>query len=262
LTAAHVVVEDVGCDALQLDAADAHHLGAVLRLRPGEEVTATDGAGGSRLYRWEGRGLLSALSAPAFAERPSPPLTVGFAPVKGERPEWAVQKLTELGIDRILLLRTARSVVRWGPAQVERMRRVARQALMQSHGVWLPAVEGPVDFAEAIRLPGAALADPGGGPPHAGCNVVLVGPEGGWAPAELAAEAELGLAGPAGRAGPGLAAGAGLAGLAATAGPAAIPAKVRLAPTVLRTETAAVAAGVILSALRWGIVDGVPPDDQ
>ncbi|HLI53840.1 MAG TPA: 16S rRNA (uracil(1498)-N(3))-methyltransferase, partial [Acidimicrobiales bacterium] len=174
MTAAHVVVEDIDRDVVRLGAGDAHHLGAALRLRPGEEVSATDGGGGWRLYRWEGGGLLNAVSAPTFSERPSPPLTVGFAPVKGERPEWAVQKLTELGIDRILVLRTARGVVRWGPPQVERMRRVARQALMQSRGVWLPAVEGPVDFCEAIRLPGAALADPGGGPVWVGCTVVLV----------------------------------------------------------------------------------------
>ena len=61
---------------------------------------------------------------------PSPELTVGFALVKGERPEVGVQKLTELGVDRIVPFVAARSVVRWdptGPArQVERLRRVAR----------------------------------------------------------------------------------------------------------------------------------------
>ena len=64
-----------------------------------------------------------------------PELTVVFAPVKGERPEWVVQKLTELGIDRIVPLRSERSVVRWtgqrGQATVERLRRVAREAAAQ-----------------------------------------------------------------------------------------------------------------------------------
>ena len=64
-----------------------------------------------------------------------PALTVAFAPVKGERPEWVVQKLTELGIDRIVPLVSERSVVRWsgarGKATVERLRRVAREAAAQ-----------------------------------------------------------------------------------------------------------------------------------
>ena len=50
---------------------------------------------------------------PRRVARLRPELTVAFAPTKGDRPEWVVQKLTELGIDRIVPLRTVRSVVRW-----------------------------------------------------------------------------------------------------------------------------------------------------
>ena len=82
-----------------------------------------------------------------------PALTVAFAPVKGERPEWVVQKLTELGIDRIVPLLSERSVVRWsgarGKATVERLRRVAREAAAQCRRVWLPEV------ADTVRLRGA-----------------------------------------------------------------------------------------------------------
>jgi len=156
-----------------------------------------------------------------------PPVTVAFAPPKGDRPEWAVQKLTELGVDVIVPLLAARSVVRWtgdrtaGP--VERLRRVAREAAMQSRRAWLPVVEDPLPFAAAAARPGAALAVAGGDPPSLARPVVLVGPEGGWDTDEL---------------------GAGLP-------------TIGLGPHVLRTETAAVVAGTLLVALRAGLV--APP---
>ena len=92
---------------------------------PGEPVVAADGAG-----RWVPCRVAPTAPAggprgadparPAGARRPGrdrapagPEVTVAFAPTKGDRPEWVVQKLTELGVDRIVPLRTARSVVRW-----------------------------------------------------------------------------------------------------------------------------------------------------
>jgi 16S rRNA (uracil1498-N3)-methyltransferase len=154
-------------------------------------------------------------------------LTVVFAPAKGERPEWVVQKLTELGIDRIVPLATRRGVVRWsgerGRGALERLRKVARQAAAQSRRVWLPEIDGILDFSE---LPGLAdagavvLAHPGGGRPSRAHRVVAVGPEGGWSGDELAS---------------------------------GLP-TVGLGPGVLRAETAAVTAASLLVALRAGTV--------
>ncbi len=91
-------------------------------------------------------------SSPALA----PALTVAFAPTKGERPEWVVQKLTELGIDRIVPLVSERSVVRWeggrGQKAVERLRRVAREAAAQCRRVWLPEITDVVHFADLSGL--------------------------------------------------------------------------------------------------------------
>ncbi len=164
------------------------------------------------------------------AQAQSPPVTVGFALTKGERPDWAVQKLTEVGVDRILLLETVRSVVRLGAdaaeRRVQRWRRVAREAAVQSRRTFLPQVVGVVPLsdvlADAGNEPGRAvcLAEPGGEPPSLSRPVVLVGPEGGWAPEEL---------------------GQGLPALG-------------LGPSVLRTESAAVAAGLLLCSLRAGVV--------
>jgi 16S rRNA (uracil1498-N3)-methyltransferase len=234
--AAQVFVEDPSRPELTDD--DQHHLVRVLRLRVGEVVVASDGrgrwrpcrlgdpAGGSQLGRWP---WLEA-DGPVLAEdAPTPQLTVAFAPVKGDRPEWVVQKLTELGIDRIVPLLTARSVVRWdgdrGDRAVARLRRVAREAAAQCRRVWLPAVtevRTVADLARSTRDGTAALTRLGGDPPVPGTTVLAVGPEGGWAPEEL----DLGLP------------------------------EVGLGPFVLRSETAAVAAGSILAALRAGTVVG------
>ena len=159
--------------------------------------------------------------------RTEPLLTVAFAPVKGERPEWVVQKLTELGIDRIVPLRTERSVVRWngarGRSTVERLRRVARDAAAQSRRVWVPAVEETIDFEALSGLgdPGdVVLAQLSGERPTAAHRVVAVGPEGGWSATELAA---------------------------------GLP-TVGFGLSVLRAETAAVTAGALLASLRTGTV--------
>ena len=224
--AAHVFVADL--DAPELDEGDRHHLGRVLRLRPGEAVTVSDGAGRWRPCRLRA-GLGLEPDGPVTEEpRAAPAVTVAFALTKGERPEWVVQKLTEVGVDRIVPVAAARSVVRWeggkATAQVARLRQVARAAAMQARRAWLPEVGELAGFAEAVeRLApeGVALVHAGGSPPSLDRPAVLVGPEGGWAPAEL--ERSLPM--------------------------------VSLGPTVLRAETAAVAAGLLLCAIRGGLVD-------
>lgn len=237
--AAMVFVADPAAPVLTEE--DAHHLVDVLRLRPGEPVVAADGAG-----RWAPcrvgaagprgrRAPRPGEDLPAVLEREGPvveapprhpPITVGFVPTKGDRPEWVTRRLTELGVDRIVPVRSVRSVVRWdgarGDRAVERLRRVAREAAAQSRRPRLPDVLGLTRLEDFEDRTGesARLAQPGGRPPSLRPPVLVVGPEGGWDPEELV------------RYGPG----------------------VGLGPTVLRAETAAVAAGTILGALRSGLV--------
>lgn len=217
----------------ELRAPDAHHLRTVLRLRDGALVVAADGVGGWRPCRFRLPAAGLEPDGPLLrAPEPDPPVTVAFVPVKGERPEWVVQKLTEVGVDRVVVLHTARSVVRWDrqPAQQERalqrLRRVAESAAAQSRRPRLPSVDGITDLstfveAESVRGISVAVADVGGPPPRLSHPTIAVGPEGGWTDPE--------------RATPGTAA-------------------VGLGPAVLRAETAAVAAGVIICALRGGSV--------
>ncbi len=216
-----------------VDRADAHHLLDVLRLRPGELVVAADGAGSwvaCRVAAGPGGSDADAILVPdggvTTVARPGTEVTVAFAPAKGDRPEWVVQKLTELGVDRIVPIRSRRAVVRWDGDRairaVDRLRRVAREASAQCRRAWLPEVS---DVSTVGALAGSTglslcLAQPGGAPPSLAQPVVAIGPEGGWDDAELA------LA----------------------------PGTVGLGPTVLRAETAAVAAGTILCALRNGLV--------
>lgn len=218
--AAHAFVADL--DAPELADDDRRHLERVLRLRPGEDVTVSDGAGRWRLCRFADP--LEPVGGVVEDERLSPTVAVAVSLTKGERLDWAVQKLTEVGVDLIVPVAAARSVVRWdgerAPHHLARLRRIARQAAMQSRRTWLPTVDDLRSFAEAAAMPGAALAAPGGAPPSLERPVVLVGPEGGWSDEEAAA---------------------------------GLP-RVSLGPTVLRSETAAVAAATLLCALRAGLI--------
>jgi len=242
--AAQVFVDDPAYPRVSPD--DIHHLARVLRLRAGEEVIVSDGAGRWARTVWQGgeAGDLAAVrdeagpggdGAVQFEEAPSPALTVAFAPTKGERPEWVVQKLTELGIDRIVPLVSERSVVRWGPTRgrtaVERLRRVAREAAGQCRRVWLPEVSDVVAFGDLAGLGGAGevvLAQLSGDRLHAAQRVVAVGPEGGWSSAEL------------------------------TSG---LP-TVGFGLSVLRAETAAVTAGALMVSLRTGTVAPVAMEES
>lgn len=184
-SAAHVFVESL--DAPELSPDDTHHLFRVLRVRDGEVVTASDGAGGWMAMRAAGGVLV--IDGPIVREPAPAPCTIASAIPKGDRAEWMVQKLTEIGVAEIVLLHCARSVVRWegerGAKQLARLQRVAREAAVQSRRVWLPVVRGPVPFAEAAALPGAVLAEPDGERGVPG-TTVIIGPEGGFAPEELA----------------------------------------------------------------------------
>ncbi len=184
-SAAHVFVSSL--DAPELDPDDAHHLLRVLRLRDGEVVTVSDGNGGWRQCIIAGGALVpdgAVIHEPAVTA-----LTIAAAIPKGDRVEWMVQKLTEVGVGEIVLLHCVRSAVRWdgerSQKQLAKLRKIAREAAMQSRRVWLPTVSGPVDYAEMAAREGAVVAEPDG-TPFTGAALVIIGPEGGFSPDELA----------------------------------------------------------------------------
>lgn len=213
-------------DAPKLDDTDMHHLTRVLRVRPGEPLCLSDGAGRWRTARLgqypDGLGEITSV------RRAAPEVTVAVAMAKGSRTDLVVQKLTELGVDRIVLLHAARSVVRWDAAEIprrmERMGRVLREAAMQSRQVWLPHLCGPMSphaVAAVVEGP-VAVAEPGGSPPDLAVPTVLIGPEGGWTHDELDGVNHV----------------------------------VGLGGSVLRVETAAITVGAMLCAQRDGWLGG------
>ena len=107
--AAHAFVVDL--DAPELSEDDRRHLQRVLRLRAGEDLTVSDGAGRWRMCRFADP--LEPVGKIVESERPSPLVTVALALTKGERLDWAVQKLSEVGVDVVVPFAAARSVVRW-----------------------------------------------------------------------------------------------------------------------------------------------------
>ncbi len=218
----HVFANNLETPALRDE--DRHHLTRSLRLRPGDTFTVSDGEGSWRVCRLGSgtQGAAEPNGEVVYVEAPRPKLTVGFALIKGGRAELVVQKLTELGVDAIVPFTAEHSVVRWdadrATRHIERLRRVAREAAMQSRQVRIPEVGEVAEFADLAAGPGAVRADITGNPPSLDHPTVLIGPEGGWSDAERRQ----------------------------------LPA-IRISSSVLRSETAAITAAALLTALRDGV---------
>ena len=214
----HVFVESLASPMLSDD--DRHHLAKSLRVRPGDPLTLSDGAGSWRTARFgeplEVSGEIVTPPAPAYE------LGLAVALTKSSKPEFAVQKATELGIDVVVLFGADHSVAKWDDAkaakQLLRLNRVAREAAMQSHRVTIPAVEIVADLDTVIQTwaTGLARADFGGEQVAEHARMIAIGPEGGWSERERRA----------------------------------LPAAVELGPHVLRAETAAVVASSQLVTSR------------
>jgi 16S rRNA (uracil1498-N3)-methyltransferase len=229
--------ERLAGDTVCLDGPEGRHA-SVRRLRPGEQVLVTDGAGGvARCTVAATAGARVDLSVVKRRREPPPRprVVVAQALAKGGRGELAVELMTEVGVDEVIPWRAARCVVEWrgerGDRALAGWRSTAREATKQARRAWLPTIAEPcttgqlaqrvhgsrlgVVLSETARTPLGTLPQV----PADGEIVVVVGPEGGLTDDELAA-----------------------------LGPA-----YRLGPTVLRTSTAgAVAAALVLSrTARW-----------
>lgn len=236
---------DTGALAV-VDGDEGFHAATVRRIRPGERLVLGDGAGGLArcLVEHAGRdGLHARVLERWSVARAQPSVTVVQALPKSERSELAIELATEAGADAFLAWHAARCVANWQGARVDRglrrWRAVARSAARQSRRAHIPAVDGVLSTAaltQRIRdeVAGGAkvltlhesaterLADVAVA--QANSVLLVVGPEGGIAPDEVAALTEAGAV------------------------------AVRLGPQVLRTSTAAAVALGALGVLtgRWG----------
>lgn len=241
--ALHFLVENSGSatigDIVSLTGAEAKHAAVVRRLRVGESVTIGDGAGA-----WFD-GAVADVSATRVdvritgrsdADAPSTRLTLVQALAKGDRDELAVQAACELGVDEVVPWQASRSISRWeGPKAVKghaRWSAIVREASKQAHRAWVPDVSMPLTTAQLLaRAEGQRILvlDPTATRRLSAIKadgrdlVLIVGPEGGITPEELAKFEGAGAE------------------------------RVRLGDTVLRTSTAGPAAIAVLSTAlgRW-----------
>ncbi|MBB6344533.1 16S rRNA (uracil1498-N3)-methyltransferase [Nonomuraea muscovyensis] len=226
---------------LVLGGAEGRHAAAVRRLRAGERVDLTDGAGA--VAECVVREVLKDALRLDVTSRyemaaPQPRLVVVQGLPKGDRGELAVEMMTEAGVDVIVPWAASRSITQWkgerAAKALGRWRSTAREAGKQARRFHLPEVTEPASTARVEQLlAGAALglvlheeaAEPLSGVelPAGGDIVVVVGPEGGVGDEELGRFRAV----------------------------KAVP--VLLGPTVLRTSTAGVAAAAVLLARtgRW-----------
>ena len=240
------VLDDLGAAApdavVTLDGPEGRHAVSAMRLAPGEAVALVDGCGrrvSGAVMSVQGRDRIDIRVETVVDEvMPMPTITVVQALAKGDRGERAVELLTEIGVDVIVPWAARNCVARWNQDRADRGHRrwvdAAHTAAKQSRRARFPQVAPLATTAEIVTLVrGASLAlllhEVAEGslaavtPPTSGDVVVIVGPEGGIAPEEVAALEAAG----------------------------AIP--IRLGPTVLRTSSAGMAAVAALLARteRW-----------
>jgi 16S rRNA (uracil1498-N3)-methyltransferase len=221
---------------ITLDGSEGRHAADVRRLRSGEPIWLTDGAG----TRWEGvvadvrRGALDVdLSRVVGEPAPSPRLVAVQALAKGGRDESAIEAMTEVGVDEVVAWTATRSIAKWTDRTGSRWQSTVAAAAKQARRSWWPSVTGPATTAEVGVRVGAAdvalvldetatesIVDVD----LAGVTelLVVVGPEGGITDDELEALTAAGAR------------------------------AVRLGPNVLRSSTAGVAAlSAICARCRW-----------
>ncbi|MFP5253273.1 MAG: 16S rRNA (uracil(1498)-N(3))-methyltransferase [Actinomycetes bacterium] len=227
-------------DRVTLDGDEGRHAVVVKRIRVGEQVALTDGAGTTAVVTVTETGkasLTGTVDEVRSVEQEMPRVVVVQAIPKGDRGELAVEMLTEVGVDVIVPWTASRCVAVWKGERAEkslaRWRSTAREAAKQARRSWFPEVREPVGLDEVVALLENAsvpvvLHEAASGPlanipvPGRGEIVIVVGPEGGISDDELAAFAAVGAE------------------------------PVRLGSSVLRTSTAGVAAtAALLARTRW-----------
>jgi 16S rRNA (uracil1498-N3)-methyltransferase len=227
-------------DAVLLDGPEGRHAATVRRTRVGEHLLLTDGAGlrvEAEVVAVASASLDLVVVSVAHDPAPSPRLVLVQALAKNDRDDQAVEAATECGVDEVVPWQAGRSVVQWRGERGEKARRkwdavlvaATKQSRRSRRPVLAPAAT-TADLVARVRAAAAAyvLHEDATVPlatvvlPDAGDVVVVVGPEGGVAPEEVA--------------------------LLEAAGAVTV----RLGSTVLRSSSAGPAALAVLSAMsRW-----------
>jgi len=230
------IADEVSLNRAALTGDHADHLIRVLRARVGQEFDIAAGNTENRDSVRRGRIVSIAEGRVEFelgeeiSSAPAAKVTLLIAVFKFDRMEWAIEKCTELGVSRIvpvLARRTDAHLASASAKRAERWRRLAHQAAEQSRRACPPEIAVPLQLQEAASLAGALkivlaeserqidLRDVLSAPSREGDVLLAVGPEGGWTEDELHAFHKAGWV------------------------------TASLGPTILRAETAAIAAAAI-----------------
>lgn len=238
------VTEDLKPEArLRLAAPASHHLVTVLRAKAGESVALFNGKDGewsAKILRAERKGADLRVEKQRRPQSREPDLWLAFAPVKRAKTDLIAEKATELGASRLLPVMSERCIAE--RVKIARLESIAREAAEQCGRLSLPEIVEPATLAVLLEdWPGGTRLffcdEAGGAPPlleaaqdaGSGPLGLLVGPEGGFSPAERER---------------------------LSAHPDVVP--VSLGDRILRAETAAIAALAILQATHSHARDDLP----
>lgn len=186
--------------SVTLTSDEARHLREVLRLKAGDEVQVFDGAGKEfRAIVSQARREVAELELKdeIASARPESPLqlTLAVALLKGEKFDLAVQKGTELGVNRFVPLTTRYADIRLrdeadAAKRVARWQRIALEAAKQCGRAVVPEISTPASFQSVIKEDSCVLFSEREGQPlntdlRTRNLIAVVGSEGGWADEEL-----------------------------------------------------------------------------
>lgn len=194
---------DIANNTIRITGGDAYHIGRVLRMRMGDELTVCDEQG------TDYRGIITAISpqeilldiiskTPTLSE-PSLHVTLYQGLPKSDKMDWIIQKTVELGIRRIVPVVTCHSIAKTDSNKAEKKRerwqKIAAEAAGQSGRGRIPVVSAPLSWKQMLAelVPDQTLVFyEGGGLPltslitDASTDIsIIVGPEGGFAQEEM-----------------------------------------------------------------------------
>ncbi len=224
-----------GQDFLILPSEESRHIWKVLRKKPGEHIEVTDGKGhriNGLIEKEQNRKVI--IHVQQVAKIPFPPanqIEVGLSLIRPNRMDWAVEKLAELGVKKIVPLNCQFSTFR--SVKLDHLKRIVISALKQSHQYYLPEISPVKTFSEWIDGPCPVRTARFVSSPHTEglwsrrpgnkkiefCQIII-GPEGGFHPDEINKMEQYHFS------------------------------KLHLGPHILRTETAAVVGTAMLKSFR------------
>jgi 16S rRNA (uracil1498-N3)-methyltransferase len=230
-------VDAIRAGAAELRGDDARHLTRVLRAQPGQlyEITDSQCAYLAEISEARGDRVLFRVLEPVASPEPPVSITLLAALIKFDRFEWIIEKATELGVERILPVETARcekGLLSASRKRAERWMRIARESSQQSRRLRAPEILPAARFEAALAIPDGHrfILDEAAAPPllrvlpspaaPSTSIALLAGPEGGWTETEREEAAAAGWQ------------------------------PVSLGPYILRTETA-VAAAIAIVGNAW-----------